>query len=204
MEQLASIPFSEIVSTIAGLAIIGYACFQGFKKACGDMDWYKERQKAKKDKQLKEQYEDYKLFREWNKEERKKNFSEFYAEYRQNHKEQDEEYLKGLYNNYTKEFVEKYEKSVIGKIEATDKTQNEKIDKLITSSNDMLRKELVTIYYHYLPYKKITIYMKKSFMKLYEDYHEQGGNSFIDEIYREVITWDIVESEKEIAGEVKN
>jgi hypothetical protein len=77
MEWLSNLSFSDIMSIITGIILLFYLGFQGFRKACGDMDWYKERQKAKKDKRLKEQYEDYKRFRDWNKEERKKEFSEF-------------------------------------------------------------------------------------------------------------------------------
>lgn len=199
------INFSNAIEFLGGLCIIIYAVFQGFKKLFGDMKWYKELFKEKREKKLKKAYEDYKLFREWNKEDRKQEFSEFYDNYKEAKKDEEETYLKGLYDVYTEQFVEKYEEKVIDKIEDTDKTQNEKIDKLITSSNDMLRKELVTIYYRYFPYKKITIYMRKSFMKLYEDYHEQGGNSFIDDIHAQVITWQIVDTEEEVTmGEVKN
>lgn len=81
---------------------------------------------------------------------------------------------------------------------------NNNINKLINSSNDMLRKELVDIYYKFLPYKKIPVYTKKTFMRLYEDYHLQGGNSFIEEVYKEVISWETVDDEEEIKREVKN
>lgn len=81
---------------------------------------------------------------------------------------------------------------------------NNNINKLINSSNDMLRKELVDIYYKFLPYKKIPAYIKKTFMRLYEDYHLQGGNSFIEEVYKEVISWETVDDEEEIMREVKN
>lgn len=81
---------------------------------------------------------------------------------------------------------------------------NNNINKLINSSNDMLRKELVDIYYKFLPYKKIPVYTKKTFMRLYEDYHFQGGNSFIEEVYKEVISWETVDDEEEIKREVKN
>ena len=81
---------------------------------------------------------------------------------------------------------------------------NNNINKLINSSNDMLRKELVDIYYKFLPYKKIPVYTKKTFMRLYEDYHLQGGNSFIEEVYKEVISWETVDDEEEIMREVKN
>ena len=81
---------------------------------------------------------------------------------------------------------------------------NNNINKLINSSNDMLRKELVDIYYKFLPYKKIPAYIKKTFMRLYEDYHLQGGNSFIEGVYKEVISWETVDDEEEIKREVKN
>ena len=81
---------------------------------------------------------------------------------------------------------------------------NNNINKLINSSNDMLRKELVDIYYKFLPYKKIPVYTKKTFMRLYEDYHLQGGNSFIEEVHKEVISWETVDDEEEIMREVKN
>lgn len=204
MEWLSNLSFSDIMSIITGIILLFYLSFQGFRKACGDMDWYKERQKAKKDKRLKEQYEDYKRFRDWNKEERKKEFSEFQAEYRQNHKEDDEEYLKGLYDSYTETAVENYNTTVIRKITDADAVQNSKIDKLIVSSNDLLREKIIDIYYRYQPYEKIPAHRKQFFLKLYDDYHAQGGNSFIDEIHDEVSKWKVVKTEEEVRGEVKN
>lgn len=121
----------------------------------------------------------------------------WYQKVKEKKKQKEKQELKKLYDEFTDNFVDKYATKIIDRIDETDKCQNEKIDKLITSSNDILRKELVTIYYRYLPYKKIPVYTKKSFLKLHHDYHDQGGNSFIDEIYEEVKDWKVVETEKE-------
>lgn len=113
--------------------------------------------------------------------------------------------LKELFEEFANDFADRYVVKIIDEIKRTDEKQNKKIDKLITSSNDILRKELVTIYYCYLPYKKIPVYIKKRFMKLYYDYHDQGGNSFIDEVFDEVKEWKVVETEEEATiREVKN
>lgn len=129
----------------------------------------------------------------------------WYQKLKEKKKEKEKAELKELYDEFTDNFVEKYAIKIINEIQRTDESQNEKIDKLITSSNDILRKELVAIYYRCLPYKKIPVYTKKSFMKLYHDYHDQGGNSFIDEIYEEVKDWEVVETEEDATKrEVKN
>ena len=106
--------------------------------------------------------------------------------------------------NEWKEFYLTVKKEAQFQEEKRTKEINNNINKLINSSNDMLRKELVDIYYKFLPYKKIPVYTKKTFMRLYEDYHLQGGNSFIEEVYKEVISWETVDNEEEIMREVKN
>ena len=106
--------------------------------------------------------------------------------------------------NEWKEFYLTVKKETQSQEENRTKEINNNINKLISSSNDMLRKELVDIYYKFLPYKKIPVYTKKTFMRLYEDYHLQGGNSFIEEVHKEVISWETVDDEEEIMREVKN
>ena len=69
---------------------------------------------------------------------------------------------------------------------------------LIKSSNDMLRKDIVRIYYKYLPYKKILQYDKEFVCAVYQDYHAQGGNSFIDGIMKIIRTWLVVSTEEEL------
>lgn len=189
MEWLKEVSFSELVSTISGLILVGYAAFQGIKKACGDMDWYRERQ-AKKEKTEKE-----KRYSEW---------KEFQKKIKEENKESDKQELKNLYDEFTQSFVDKYANKVIEEIHNTDKIQNEKIDKLVTSSNDLLRETIINIYYRYLPYRKIPAYRMQYFLKLYADYHGQGGNSFVDDIYHAVTSWTVVQTEEEVKGEVKS
>jgi hypothetical protein len=43
-----------------------------------------------------------------------------------------------------------------------------------------MRYNMNRIYYKYQPYKKILEYDKKAFMKFYKDYHQMGGNTWID------------------------
>lgn len=76
--------------------------------------------------------------------------------------------------------------------------QDENIQKLIDSSNDMLRHNMLQIYYKYLPYKKILYYERENFNRLYKDYHSQDGNSFIDHIKQEMEIWPTVMDEKEL------
>ena len=57
---------------------------------------------------------------------------------------------------------------------------------------------MTDIYYRYLPYKKILQYDKKQFIRLREDYKAQDGNSYIDEIWKEIQNWTVVESREEL------
>ena len=54
------------------------------------------------------------------------------------------------------------------------------------------------LYYKYRPFKKILDCDKKAFIKLYNDYKPMGGNSWIDALYNEVVTWEIIENENEL------
>lgn len=72
------------------------------------------------------------------------------------------------------------------------------LDLLKCSQLDLLRYNMNAIYYKYRPYKKILDCDKKAFIKLYEDYHEAGGNTWIDTLYSEVIIWETVELEQEL------
>ncbi len=55
-----------------------------------------------------------------------------------------------------------------------------------------LRSEMLRIYYHHKDTKRIRQYEVENFIMLYKAYKALGGNSFIDKIYKEVITWDVV------------
>ncbi len=55
-----------------------------------------------------------------------------------------------------------------------------------------LRSEMLQIYYHNKHDKKIRQYEYENFVLLYEAYKALRGNSFIDKIYSEVKTWEVI------------
>ena len=66
------------------------------------------------------------------------------------------------------------------------------IIKLMNGMKCQLRSEMLRIYYHNKETKKIRQYEYENFVYLYESYKALKGNSFIDKIYKEVQTWEIV------------
>ena len=72
------------------------------------------------------------------------------------------------------------------------------LDLLNISQLDMLRYNMNRLYYKYRPYKKILNADKEAFLKLYHDYKEMHGNTWIDQLYNEVIEWPIVASQDEL------
>ena len=72
------------------------------------------------------------------------------------------------------------------------------INLLNQSQLDMMRYDMNKIYYKYRPFKKILSADKKAFIKIYKDYKDMDGNTWIDALYAEVITWEIVEDESEL------
>lgn len=55
-----------------------------------------------------------------------------------------------------------------------------------------LRSDMLTIYYHNKDDKKIRQYELQNFLLLYEAYKALKGNSFIDTIRDEVVTWEMI------------
>ena len=98
----------------------------------------------------------------------------------------------------TEKVAEQILTPIIATFEEKNRIQDEKLGMLIKSSNDMLRKDIVRIYYKYLPYKKILQYDKEFVCAVYQDYHAQGGNSFIDGIMKIIRTWLVVSTEEEL------
>lgn len=54
-----------------------------------------------------------------------------------------------------------------------------------------LRSDMLQTYYRHKTTKHIRQYERENFDKLYKAYKALGGNSFIDDIHREVVTWEI-------------
>lgn len=66
------------------------------------------------------------------------------------------------------------------------------IKKIANGTKCELRSEMLRIYYHNRGTEKIRQYEYENFVMLYEAYKALKGNSFIDKIYAEVKTWDVL------------
>lgn len=66
------------------------------------------------------------------------------------------------------------------------------IKKIANGTKCELRSEMLRIYYHNRETEKIRQYEYENFIMLYEAYKALKGNSFIDKIYAEVKTWDVL------------
>lgn len=66
------------------------------------------------------------------------------------------------------------------------------IRKIANGTKCQLRSEMLRIYYHNREAETIRQYEYENFVMLYEAYKALKGNSFIDKIYKEVQTWEII------------
>lgn len=66
------------------------------------------------------------------------------------------------------------------------------IRKISAGTKCQLRSEMLRIYYHNRESRTIRQYEYENFVKLYEAYKALKGNSFIDKIYDEIKTWEII------------
>ena len=55
-----------------------------------------------------------------------------------------------------------------------------------------LRSEMLHIYYRHKDTRTIRQYELENFIFLYKAYKSLKGNSFIDKIYKEVLTWEVI------------
>lgn len=55
-----------------------------------------------------------------------------------------------------------------------------------------LRSEMLRIYYKHREEDRLRQYEKENFLLLYGAYKKLGGNSFIDDVAKEVRTWEVV------------
>lgn len=63
---------------------------------------------------------------------------------------------------------------------------------LIRGMKCQLRSDMLHIYYQYKDEKKIRQFELENFVYLYKAYKALRGNSFIDKIYKEVMTWEVI------------
>lgn len=63
---------------------------------------------------------------------------------------------------------------------------------LINGMKCLLRSEMLRTYYHNKDRRSIRQYELENFVYLYKAYKALKGNSFIDKIYTEVMTWEVI------------
>ena len=68
------------------------------------------------------------------------------------------------------------------------------IKKIANGTKCQLRSEMLRIYYKYRDTEKIPQYEYENFVFLYEAYKMLRGNSFIDKIYEDVHSWEIIKN----------
>ena len=66
------------------------------------------------------------------------------------------------------------------------------IKKISDGAKCQLRSEMLRIYYRHREDEKIRQYEYENFVYCYEAYKAMRGNSFIEKIYKEVQTWDVL------------
>lgn len=66
------------------------------------------------------------------------------------------------------------------------------VRKVANGQKCQLRSDMLRIYYHHREEKKIRQYEYENFLMLYEGYKALKGNSFIDKIYGEIKTWEVI------------
>ena len=64
--------------------------------------------------------------------------------------------------------------------------------KIANGEKCQLRSDMLQIYYHNREKKIIRQYEYENFVLMYEAYKALKGNSFIDKIYKEVQTWEVI------------
>ena len=67
-----------------------------------------------------------------------------------------------------------------------------KTDKESEGEKCLLRSEMLKIYYKHVDEQTIRQYELENFIKLYEAYRSLGGNSFIIDVYNEILTWKVI------------
>ena len=121
---------------------------------------------------------------------------------------QEEQHIQEVIDKEVPKLIQKNQSEIINSLEEIKGLvvdQGENLDKLQDSVNilnvsqmDLMRYNMNRLYYKYRSYKKILDCDKKAFIKLYNDYHAMGGNTWIDSLYEEIIKWEAVEFEEEL------
>lgn len=66
------------------------------------------------------------------------------------------------------------------------------VARIVEGQRCQLRSEMLRIYYMCNETQTIRQYQRENFDKLYAAYKKLGGNSFVDDIYREIRTYNVI------------
>lgn len=72
-------------------------------------------------------------------------------------------------------------------------TFESKFKNMEIANQNVLRSEIVDIYYKYFKKKSIPFYQKEVANSCHEAYKKNGGNSFIDNLVKEINEWEVEE-----------
>jgi hypothetical protein len=67
-----------------------------------------------------------------------------------------------------------------------------RLEKVANGQKCQLRQDMLRTYYHCRESNTIRQYEFENFVSCYEAYKALGGNSFIDKIYEEVRSWEVI------------
>ena len=66
------------------------------------------------------------------------------------------------------------------------------VSRIVEGQRCQLRSNMLSTYYNCKEKETIRQYERENFDKLYAAYKKLGGNSFVDDIYKEIRTYDVV------------
>ena len=117
-------------------------------------------------------------------------------------KERERQQRKREFEEFSEELINDFTGTVIQELKNEEQLNQKRLDLLIHSTNNLLRREILRIYYDYSPYKQIHQYNKEFLTLLYTHYRKLGGNSFVEGLWEEMKTWEVVANTTIIGKEV--
>lgn len=96
-------------------------------------------------------------------------------------------------NRTDEEYMELLQKALdSSELKAEVSKIKEKLEKNDEATACILRHQITSTYERYLKEKKLPSHTKQDICYLYEKYIELGGNSYIKQIYSDMMTWEVI------------
>lgn len=96
-------------------------------------------------------------------------------------------------NRTDEEYMELLQKALdSSELKAEVSKIKEKLEKNDEATACILRHQITSTYEAYLKEKKLPSHTKQDICYLYEKYIELGGNSYIKQIYSDMMTWEVI------------